>query len=155
MVLYLININWIDSMRDIGDYTCKIKQGLRLELTSPKFIVEVKDTPPRISMDLSDVHIKTNGDVRNFSYSLLMKYMSKSQIERENKWQFSVSSTLLIFLETCVKIGVWRIVEIFIRSLFSQHWLLCTLNSWFCPLRQLDILNPRFSSGLKMETTSV
>lgn len=58
-VLVLENI----SIRDIGEYTCKIKQGLRSELTSPKCIVNVKGTPPRISTELSDIHIKENEDL--------------------------------------------------------------------------------------------
>ncbi|XP_045129892.1 mucosa-associated lymphoid tissue lymphoma translocation protein 1-like [Portunus trituberculatus] len=51
------------SLRDVGEYTCKIKQGLRAELTSAKCIVKLEDTPPRISTDLNDVHIKTSEDL--------------------------------------------------------------------------------------------
>lgn len=58
-VLVLENV----SIRDIGEYTCKIKQGHKSELTSPKCVVTVKNTPPRISTEPSDVHIKANEDL--------------------------------------------------------------------------------------------
>lgn len=54
------------SLKDVGEYTCKVKQRLHgavSELTSPKYIFTPDDSPSRILKDLEDVEIKANDDL--------------------------------------------------------------------------------------------